>query len=245
MSAREPAFRDAVRDRYNQIETIWDDADAWHQIVRRQIADAVRRLNRQHPGPHELVVDVGSGGEEQPIPHRGYIQLDLASDRLKGMRMAACADAHALPLRDGSADCLVCVGSVANYCSLIELTQEFGRTCADGGLLLFHVELSNSLEYLFRPEFRAMAALATTHYQGRPEQTWVYSHRNVRQALGSAGFDVLDARYFHIASALAHRLGLAPGRAARLTKLDALLGRLPGIASVSDSAIFTCVRRAS
>lgn len=119
MTAREPAFRNAVKKHHNSIEQIWDDRDAWHSVVHKQIGLAVERLNHLHPEPHRLVVDVGSGGEAQPLPHETYLQLDLAADRLRRTTTAACADAHALPLRDASADCLVCVGSVANYCSLV------------------------------------------------------------------------------------------------------------------------------
>lgn len=245
MTAREPAFRDAVQRRYNLIGEIWDNKDRWHAVVHKQIGAAVERLRLLHPEPFTLVVDVGSGGGAQPLPHRRYLQIDLAQERLSHQTLAVCADAHSLPLRDGTADCLVCVGSVVNYCSLIDLAQELGRVCAPGGLLLLHAELSNSLEYIFRRGFRAPAAFLRTHYQGKPEDTWVYSDANVRQALLNAGFETIDRRYFHIASALAHRLGLGPAAAARFAGADGLLGLVPGIGGVADSVIVICERKPS
>jgi SAM-dependent methyltransferase len=244
MSAREPAFQSATRGKYNGIAEIWDPADAWHERVRHEIGSAVRRLEKLHPSPFQLVVDVGSGGVPRPLPNAQYLQLDIAEQRLKGLDLAVCADAHALPLRDAQADCILCLGSVANYCSLIELTQELGRICRTAGLLVFHIELSNSLEYVGTDAFRATAALVTTHYQDCPEQTWVYSNCNVRQALANAGFETLETKYFHIASALAYRLGSKPGNAVRWAAMDGVLNRLPFIGTLSDSLIMTCRKKA-
>ena len=242
MGARDTEFRDAVRERYNGIATVWDNGDRWHEVVRREIDAAVARLGRLHPSPFDLVVDVGSGGGMRAVPHNNYLQLDIAEARLRGRGMSACADAHAMPLRQASADCLLCVGSVANYCSLIELVQELGRICKPGGYLLFHVELSNSLEYLLRPGYRANAALVQTHYQGRSETTWVYSLDNVSRSISAAGFRLLHARHFHIFPALAYRLGLAASAAARLAWADAVLSRVPFAGGVADSTILTCVK---
>ena len=49
--------------------------------------------------------------------------------------MAACADAHCLPFRDGAADCVLCVGSVANYCNLADLVGELSRITSRGAAL--------------------------------------------------------------------------------------------------------------
>jgi SAM-dependent methyltransferase len=245
MIERDVAFRNAVRGRYNGIAVIWDRSDSWHERVRQEIRTAVERLRRLRQEPFKLVVDVGSGGFPQDLGHRHYVQIDIAESRLADAESGVCADAHALPLRDAAADCLLCLGSVANYCSLIELAQELGRVSEPGGMLLFHVELSNSLEYLGKAAHGSTAAFVTTHYQGKAERTWVYSDRAVRQALADAGFDVIDRRYFHVASALAYRLGLEANVAATFAFLDVLLSRLPGVGSISDGVILTCRRKAS
>ena len=229
-----------MRKEYNGLAAIWDDTDAWHVEVRRHIVRAVASLDRLHPEPFDLLVDVGSGGVPHALAHRSYLQLDIAEARLTGNGLNVCADAQSIPLRDATADCLLCLGSVGNYCSLVELAEELGRVCLSGGLLLFHVELSNSLEYFGTPSFGATAAMVTTHYQGKPERTWIYSSRAVRQALAEAGFAVLEAEHFHIASALAHRFGMSPNAASKWAALDPVLSRIPGIRVMSDSVILTC-----
>ena len=57
----DPAFRDSVRQKYNQIDEIWSDVDHWHTRSRHEIFEAVDRLNRLHPEPHELVIDIEPG----------------------------------------------------------------------------------------------------------------------------------------------------------------------------------------
>jgi hypothetical protein len=235
----DPAFRESVRQKYNHIDQIWTDADHWHSRSRREIAEAVDRLNRMHPEPHELVIDIGAGGHAQRVPSRTYIQADIAAERLRGIDNAVCADAHHLPFADGAADCVMCVGAVGNYCSLTDLIAEIGRISAPHAMLVFHIELSNSFEFFMTPHYRADAAFITTFYQGE-EHVWVYSDRNVRQILIGAGFKILDTRYFHIASALAYRLLKKPNVAAKLSGLDAILSGIPHIGGIADSALFIC-----
>lgn len=239
----EPRYRRAIRNKYNGIDCIWEESDQWHARVHKEIAAAITRLTAKRSMPEAFVVDVGSGGYPHVVPHRAYLQVDIAEERLHGMSMAVCADAHALPLVDGVADCVLCVGPVANYCSLIDLIAEVSRITKAGGLMAMHVELSNSLEYFLTPHFRQDVALVTTFYKGE-EQLWAYSDRNVREVLARAQFRILHTRYFHIASALVYRIAHRPNAAAAWAALDNILGRVPGIGSIADSVIFICEKAA-
>jgi len=239
----DPAFRNSVRQKYNQIDQIWTDVDHWHARSRREIAEAVDRLNRLHPEPHRLVIDIGAGGHPQRVPSRTYVQADIAVEKLRGVERSVCADAHHLPFADGVADCVMCVGAVGNYCSLADLIPEMSRIAAPGAMLVFHIELSNSFEFFLTPHYRADAAFIKTFYQGE-ENLWVYSDRNVRQALTDAQFRIIDTRYFHIASALAYRVLKRPNVAAKLSGLDAVLAGIPKIGGIADSALFICEKSA-
>jgi hypothetical protein len=235
----DPAFRDSVRQKYNQIDEIWSDVDRWHARSRREIFEAVDRLNRLHPEPHNLVIDIGAGGHPQRVPSRTYVQADIALEKLRGIRNSVCADAHCLPFATASADCIMCVGAVVNYCSLTHIVSEISRIAAHGAMLVMHIELSNSFEFFLTPHYRADAAFIKTFYQGE-ESLWVYSDRHVRQVLGDARFRIVDSRYFHIASALAYRLLKKPNVAVKLSGLDAVLGAIPRIGGIADSALFIC-----
>jgi hypothetical protein len=235
----DPAFRDSVRQKYNQIDEIWSDVDHWHTRSRREIFDAVERLNRLHPEPHELVIDIGAGGQPQRVPSRSYVQADIAAELLRGTRNAVCADAHRLPFADAAADCVMCVGAVVNYCSLPDIVAELSRIAAPGAMMVMHIELSNSFEFFLTPHYRQDAAFIKTFYKGE-ESIWVYSDRYARQVLADAQFQIVDTRYFHIASALAYRLLKKPNVAVKLSGLDAVLGAIPRIGGIADSALFIC-----
>jgi len=239
----DPAFRDSVRQKYNRIDKIWTDVDRWHARSRHEIFEAVDRLNKLHPEPHELVIDIGAGGQPQSVPARAYVQADIAAEKLRGVPNSVCADAHHLPFADGAADCVMCVGAVVNYCSLTDIVAEINRIAAPGAMLVMHIELSNSFEFFLTPHYRADAAFIKTFYQGE-ESLWVYSDRHVREVLGNAQFRIIDTRYFHIASALAYRLLKKPNVAVKLSSLDAVLGAIPRIGGIADSALFICQKAA-
>jgi SAM-dependent methyltransferase len=241
----DPEYRNSIRKKYNEIDQIWETEDKWHDRVHKEITAAVIRLKVLEPRGHELIIDVGSGGEKYNILRSSsYIQIDLAFDRLRGFGLAICADAHALPIRAGIADCVLCVGPVVNYCSLIETVSEISRVAKPGGWLILHVELSNSLEHAFSPAFGSRSALVTTFYRGE-EKTWVYSKTSVFNALENAGFDVMHKRYFHVFSALAYRIFGDSNAAARWAVVDSWLNLIPGIGAISDSVIVICRKRSS
>jgi hypothetical protein len=172
------SYRDAVRDKYDQTRCIWDDQDRWHIVVRREIDKAVDRLNAFYPANHSVVIDVGAGGNRKSVPHATYVEVDIALGKLRGEPVAVCADAQSLPFRDNSADCTICVGPTVNYCSLVDVIAEISRVTKVGAPVLFHVELSNSLEFAFTGKFAARATFAKTFYRGE-ERLWLYSHRAV------------------------------------------------------------------
>jgi SAM-dependent methyltransferase len=239
MSATDPDYRRWVTDKYNSLNRIWAPNDLWHSRMREGIFAAVRRVRALHPEPFDLVIDLGSGGFTQNIQCRKYVHVDLALQKIDGTAFAVCADAHRLPFRNQTADCLVCVGSVINYCSLIEAINEISRVSKPGATAIFHVELSNSLELVWTPHFRAEATFVRTTYQGE-ELIWLYSRRNILAALVNSGFRIISEVYLHTLTALAYRFVRNRNIAARLAIIDRVIGRIPIVGELADNAIFTC-----
>jgi hypothetical protein len=241
MSASDSDYQKWVVQKYNRLTKIWADGDLWHARMREDIISGVRRVARYQRKPPDLVIDVGSGGLAQDIKCLNYIQVDIACQKLVGARLAICADAQRLPFANGIADQVICVGSVVNYCSLFELVGELSRIAKRGAHIILHAELSNSLELIFSRHFRSNTTFLSTVYQGE-ERQWLYSRRNIRQALAAVGLRIVEERYFHILSALAQKIIRDRNRAARLTKLDRLIGRLSALGTVADNAVFICER---
>jgi hypothetical protein len=239
MSAIDPDYRRWVTDKYNSLNRIWAPNDLWHSRMREEIFAAFRRVRALHPEPFDLVIDLGSGGFTQDIHCQKYIHVDLALQKIEGTALAVCADTHRLPFRDQTADCLVCVGSVINYCSLIEAINEIGRVSKLGAIVILHVELSNSLELLWTPHFRAEATFVRTAYQGE-ELIWLYSRRNILAALANSGLRIISEVYLHTFTALAYRIVRNRNIAARLATADRVIGRIPIVGELADNAIFIC-----
>jgi SAM-dependent methyltransferase len=241
MSAINPDYRKWVTDKYNNLDRIWAPNDLWHSRMRDEILATIRRIRTLHPEPFDLVIDLGSGGFTQDIQCRKYIHVDLALRKIQGTACAVCADAHRLPFGNQIADCLVCVGSVINYCSLIEVINEIGRISKPGAMAVLHIELSNSLELLRTPHFRAEATFVKTAYQGE-EFIWLYSRRNILATLVNSGFRIAFEVYLHTLTALAHRIVRDRNIAARLATFDRVIGRIPIVGEFADNAIFICVK---
>lgn len=241
MGATDSDYRRWVTDKYNSLNSIWAANDLWHSRMREEIFAAIRRVRKLHPEPFDLVIDLGSGGFTQDIACKKYFHIDLALQKIKGVAGAVCGDVHRLPFPDEVADCVVCVGSVINYCSLIESVNEMSRVAKPGAVAILHAELSNSLELLWTPHFRAAATFVRTTYQGE-ELLWLYSRRNILASLTNSGFRIVSERYLHTLTAFAQRIVQDRNLAARLATLDRIVGRIPIVGEVADNAIFICVK---
>lgn len=240
----QPAYLDRIRKKYNEIGDVWDKADRWHAWSRRQIEEEMRAVSEQfiaRTDSRGLIVDVGSGGYSYFDSACLRVEVDIAEGRLRQSKWPVCASAESLPLLPGISDLTICVGPVVNYCSLEEALKELAAVTKDQGLLVLHVELSNSWEYLGSEAYRADAAFVTTFYKGT-EQYWVYSNDFVQRMLVAYGFEIERTRYFHLLSSLVYRLSRSPNLSSYFAIADALARRLWMAPEVADSAIFVCRR---
>jgi SAM-dependent methyltransferase len=240
MGREDVAYRSGVRAKYNDLVSIWGEADRWHAWSHRQIIKALATVRDEFEPvarSSALVVDVGSGGETYGLGIGQRIDVDIAEHRLVGTGRRICANAELLPLRDAIADLTICVGPVINYCSLEEALGELARVTRAGGTVVLHVELSNSWEFAGTDAYRADAAFVETFYEG-VETMWVYSDSYVRRSARSYGLQLRRARYFHLVSSLVYRATRRPNLAARAAIADALFRWLPGIRQIADSAIY-------
>lgn len=240
----QPAYLARIRKKYNEIGEVWDKTDRWHAWSRRQIEKEMLAVSRQITSRSEkdgLIVDVGSGGYSYFDFIGSRVEVDIAEARLRRSKWPVCASAENLPLRPGISDLTICVGPVVNYCSLEESLSEFAAVTKDQGLLVLHVELSNSWEFFGSKAYRADAAFVTTFYKGT-EQYWVYSNDFVKRMLAAYGFKIERARYFHILSSLAYRVSRSPNLSSYFAAVDALVRNFWMVPQVADSAIFVCRR---
>ena len=233
-----------IRRKYNEIRQIWDRADRWHARVRQEIEEEIRLVEKDFALIHtskSVVIDVGSAGNSYFEPRCLRIDVDVADRSLFGALHAVCANAEMLPFRRQSADLILCVGPVINYCSLDEVVSELASVTKPSGILVLHVELSNSWEYLGTRAWRTDVAFVRSFYKGA-EDYWVYSDSYVRRALATYGFSIARVRYFHMLSSLAYRITGQANLSAPLAWADVFFRQLPFCGSIADSAIFVARR---
>ena len=236
-------LRASVRKSYSRGGLIWDPADLWHTEVHRVLQAALNRFGGQLPHKSGIVLDIGSAGSEQAIPNSSYVHLDLVEQLLRYCTLGVVGDAHALPFRDAVFDCVISVGPVINYCSLIEVIAEMHRVCKPGGHVIIHAELSNSCEFVFSNVYKSQSAIVNTEYRGS-ERQWIYSRRYVMNAVTSVGFRIIEQEYFMIIPAFAVGIGLSRNSASRLSVLDSFIKNLHWVREFSDSVIILCEKSA-
>jgi len=226
--------RQSAEALYAEGQEIWDPRDRWNSHKRSGIEAFVATWCLDVINAARLVLNAGSGGELYNWLPRRTVNSDLFFEQVRGLPSAVVGDVCLLPFANATFDLSVCVGSVLNYASLLEALSELSRSLKVGGHLILHFESSNSFEQWFSANWNRSIARITTVNSGRTDRIWIYSPRFVEDALRSLGLEIRKRDSFHIASALATRLGLSQDRAARLGRLD---GRLKYLAAAADDQI--------
>lgn len=215
IDVRRSAFR-----LYAQGQEIWQRGDLWNAHKRSCIERFVAQSALELIDAAGSILNAGSGGESYNWLPKTAVNSDLFLEQVKKLPQAIVSDVTSLPFSDGSFDLSICVGSVLNYVSIGEAIGELARTVKPGGHLIIHYESSNSFERWFTRSWNKAVAGITTINSFRVDKIWVYSNRYVAEVLAEYDLIPLKAQSFHIASALASRIGLSQNAAARFAVLD-------------------------
>jgi len=183
------------------------------------------------------MLNLGSGGMTYDLPPSTF-ELDLSIAALKGRPRAAVGDAHLLPVQPSSIDVCVCVGSVANYVSLVDLFSEVNRSLKLGGVFILEYERSEPYgrSKVHPPDLLPLRV----PYRGEEHTCWFYSERYLEGALLAAGFAIEARREFHIGSQFLARFHIPLGAAALAGFADRFLARLG--AGLGANAALRCTK---
>jgi SAM-dependent methyltransferase len=144
------------------------------------------------------ILDAGCGGLEYLDGRPRVVGIDLVSSTLSHRSgPAVVGDIHSQPFAAGSFECVVCVGSVANYLDLRSASQEFARVLAPRGRLILEYERSRSWLTLGTRHFSQDDVPWLVEYNGVHHVLRLYSDRFVDESLRSAGFTLEVRRCFH------------------------------------------------
>lgn len=226
-----------VRTRYDQQNEIWPQSDAWHIHLRRQYVSFIDSVVMYLIGVNRCIVNIGSAGDEYSISGDPHVHIDLSRKLLPKNGRSLIADAHSLPIRDNSADLVLAIGSVINYCSPIEIISEASRVTKQNAYFLFDFEQSDAFEHIGDENRGKASFLKITKYDGRSERLWYYSGNLIFTTLQNAGFQLNSIRPVHILSSLMYGLTQNQSLSDRLSKYDRLVRKIPILNKKASSFI--------
>ncbi|HUC62797.1 MAG TPA: methyltransferase domain-containing protein [Alphaproteobacteria bacterium] len=229
-----------VQQRYNARPQIWPEEDVWNSTSRKLLErDLPPLLAAAGYAPDWTILNAGSAGNDYGVKSRLHIHADLAMRHLVGAPDAMVADLHHLPLKPGSVDLVMCMGSVINYCDLPAVVAEMRQALRPRGFAIFDFENTDSYEYYPRYAGK-LTALQDTDYCGGMEPVWLFSERYVAETLAAAKFRVVATKYMHIFSILSWKLIPNERFASAMARLDPFFSLFPSVRRKAANIMVLC-----
>jgi ubiquinone/menaquinone biosynthesis C-methylase UbiE len=147
---------------------------------------------KRYVGNAKVIVDVGCGAgafsKALARQERLVIAIDVEKRLLREIENPyiekVCADAHRLPLRDGSADCVLCLSLLEHLKSPEKCVEELYRVLKYGGTAI--IQLPN-LQYPFEPHTKwPLLCLMPKRLQSRILEMIGYPYINMEVTIKNA-----------------------------------------------------------
>lgn len=228
----------AIR-RYDETKHIWCNTDIWHTITHQRITAFLNKYLTTRTD-EKLILNVGSGGQTYGIFCDRQVHIDIVPRLIKELPLSVVADLHHLPFSPNCFGTIICIGSVLNYCSVMESIYELQRVTISGGIVFIEYESSSSWEYFFSKSYKKNIAVVDTFYHNTHERIFVYSDEYIEQVINKYGYTILVKEKIHILSSLALGLRLSPKNAARFEKLDFLVKKISFLNNGGCNTILMC-----
>ena len=150
-----------IAEFYNNIESVWDEKDPWHQYSKSFIQEKISLINW---GSYSRILNAGSAGNAYGIDENKTIHVDIAEAKIAGKNNAYVASVESMPFKDNYFDAIICVGSVINYCDLVTTIKEFARVLNNEGILILEYESSFGFEYYNEDYYMSNACIVSIPY---------------------------------------------------------------------------------
>jgi SAM-dependent methyltransferase len=211
-----------IRAFYRDVR-VWQEPDKWHRHVHRVIAERLATL-RTSMSQVRVIANLGSGGRAFGLSAELHVHVDLLPDRLPRC-FATVALVEQLPLRDGSADFVVSVGSVINHTDAFLAIKEMARIVRTGGVVIVEFDCADGLH---RSSPRSHGLVITDTFYNRHMLRLVeYRRDRIEQFLTAQGLFIRERLSFHIISGLLLRWKVPADVASWFAGLDAVARFIP------------------
>lgn len=229
---------DIIRNFYNNHANCWS-ADLFSQMttafIDKYVQKTIAGLNS-----NATILNAGSGGKCYKTVATQF-HLDIAEKTLSGVDNAFVGNIVDMPFIDSYFDCVICVGTVINYCEADKAIKEISRVSKRKALLILEYERSSS--GLVIDELRNKDCILFHHtYFNEPHTNFLYSDFYVKSLLLSHGFKMRKIKKFNTTIPWVERF-TAEETAHRLVTLEPLFRSIPFINKYSHNAIVVCQKQ--
>lgn len=224
-----------IRDFYNKHNNCWAN-DLFSQMTTNFIDDYVNKIIR-NLDEKSVILNAGSGGKKYDTLLQQF-HLDIAENTLTNVKNAFVGNIVDMPFDDNSFDCVICVGTVINYCEIERAIEEIKRVSKDDSILILEYERSGS--GLLPKRTRNQESIVFYHnYFNEEHSNLLYSDIYVKRALNKYGFIVKKHKRFNTVIPFFERF-LSEKTAHRLVFLEPLFRSIPIINLYSHNEIMIC-----
>lgn len=127
----------------------------------------------QYCSEQKVILNAGCGKTAYHTSSK-VIYMDIVKEYVQDFPDHIVASVENIPLPDASVDCIICVGSVANYVDIQKMLSEFSRILKKDGDLILEFERSNSAEFLLTANYGKTVFRQEYAYNNQKHLLWMY-----------------------------------------------------------------------
>lgn len=224
-----------VRKFYNEHMDCWSD-DLFSKMttafIDRFVNSIVRDLSDE-----DVLLNAGSGGKTY-YTNASIFHVDIAENTLTNCKNAYACNVIDMPFSNETFDCVVCVGTVINYCNLEDALAEISRVSKHESILILEYERSGTA--FLNKEKRNIDKVVFNHeYFDIPHKNLLYSDELVHRILKQNGYEVLIMEYFNTAIPWLEQY-FSDNIAHKLVFLEKLMRKISVFSKYSHNSILVC-----
>jgi len=225
----------SIRDFYNLHKSCWP-TDLFSEMTTSFIDKYVIAALKCFDGSN-LILNAGSGGKLYPTCAQQF-HIDIAENTLIGIENAYVSNIIDMPFENNTFDCVICVGSVINYCEINKAIAEINRVLKVNGTLIIEYERSGSGFAINHARNKDLIIFFHTYF-GEPHKNLLYSDKYFFQVLKKNGFIYNNLAKFNTTIPFCEMFA-SDKFAHKMKFFEPLLRRLPIVSQYSHNAILTC-----
>lgn len=229
---------DAIRDFYNNHTNCWA-TDLFSQMTTSYIDKFVNKIIKSL-NSNDVMLNAGSGGKCYDTIAR-QIHIDIAENTIKHIPNSYVGNIINMPFKDDFFDCIVCVGTVINYCEAEKAIKEFSRIAKKNAILILEYERLGS-GFLADILDNADYTVFIHKYFEETHENLLYSDSYIYRLLSNNGFVIKKSKKFNVTIPWIERF-LSENVAHKMVVFEKIFRLIPCINKYAHNEIVVCKKQ--